>query len=74
MSMRQLRSSVPLHVPAVVKCEFMTRNTYVMVLTCNIFAMRIRTFMNVFRTLRETVSAEGMWYSGLPVLIRLRKP
>ena len=47
---------------------------YVMVLTCNIFAMHIRTLMNAFRTSRETVSGEGMWYSGLPVLIRLRKP
>jgi hypothetical protein len=72
--MHQLQSSVPLRVPAVVKCEFMTRNMYDMVLTCNILAMRIRTLTNVFRTSRETVSAEGMWYPGLPVFIRLRKP
>jgi hypothetical protein len=51
-----------------------TSDTYVMVLTCNIFAIHIRTLMNAFRTSRETVSAEGRWYSGLPVFIRLRKP
>lgn len=45
-----------------------------MLLTCNIFAMRFRTLTNTFRTSRETVSAEGMGYSGLPVFIRLRKP
>ena len=74
MSMRQLQSSVPLCVPAVVEGEFMRRNMYIIVLTCNISAMRFRTLTNTFRTSRETVLAEGMWYSGLPVFIRLWKP
>jgi hypothetical protein len=73
MSMHQSRSSVPLRVPAVTEGEFMMRNTYVMVLTCNILAMDFRTLTNTFRTSRETVSAEGIWYPGLPVFIRLRK-
>jgi hypothetical protein len=59
---------------AVVEGEFMMQNLYVMVLTCNIFAMHFWTLTNVFHTSRETVSAEGMWYSGLPVFIRLQKP
>ena len=74
MSISRLRCSAPLRVPAVVKGELTTRNMYVMVLTCNIFAMHIRTLTNEFRTSQETVSAEGMWYSGLPVFIRLQKP
>lgn len=32
--------------------------------------MRLRTFTNTFRTSRETVSGEGMWYSGRPVFMR----
>jgi hypothetical protein len=74
MSMHRLQSSVPLRVPAEAEGEFTMRNMYAMVLTCNIFAMHIRTLMNAFHTSWETVSAEGMWYSGLPVLIRLQKP
>jgi hypothetical protein len=41
MTMHQLQSSVPLCVLAVVEGEFMMQNLYVMVLTCNIFAMHL---------------------------------
>lgn len=43
-------------------------------LTCNIFAMRLRTLTNTFLTSLETVCGEGMGYSGRPVFMRLRKP
>ena len=42
--------------------------------TCSIFAIRWRTFTKTPRTTRETVSADGKWYSGLPVFIRVRNP
>jgi len=51
----------------------MMRNKYVMILTYKIFVRRFRTLTKTFRMLQETVSADGMWYSGLPVLIRLWK-
>ena len=43
-------------------------------LTCNIFVMRLRTLINTFLTSRETVSGEGMWYSGLPVFMSIWNP
>src|SRR5271156_3973564 len=73
MSMHRSRSSVPLCVPGVTEGEFMMRNAFDMILTCKIFARRFRTLTKTFRTSRETVSADGMGYSGLPVFIRLQK-
>lgn len=43
-------------------------------LTCSIFAMRLRTITKTFLTSWETVCGEGIGYSGRPVFMRLRKP
>jgi len=67
MSMHPSQSSGHRHVPA-------TRNGYLIAFTCRIFAMRLQTCTNTSPTLRETIFGEGVWYSGLPVFIRLRKP
>lgn len=40
----------------------------------SILAMCLRVLANTFFTSRETVAGYGMWYSGLPVFIRLWKP
>ncbi|KAF9541911.1 hypothetical protein CPC08DRAFT_448970 [Agrocybe pediades] len=41
---------------------------------CCMCAMRLRDFAKTIRTSRETVAGEGIWYSGLPVFIKLWKP
>ena len=65
MSMHWLQILVPLCIPVYLEGEFMMRNMYIMVLTCKILAMHFQMLMNMFHTSWDTVSAEGIRYSGL---------
>ena len=76
MSMHQSCSWEHLHIPMYQKVSFdyLLQNGYLMVHTCNIFAMHLQTFTKAYLTSWEMVSADGIWYSGCPVFIRLWKP
>ena len=72
-SMHRLQSSEHHCVPVPKKWVFLYIKSLAL-LTCNIFTMCLWALMNTFLTSWETISGEGMWYSGLPVFIRLWNP
>ena len=72
-SMSQSQSSERRHVPNTSEVSFFFFESLAL-LTCNIFAMRLQTLINTFLTSWETVSGEGMWYSGLPVFMSIWNP
>ena len=71
--MSWLQSSEHQHVPNAPEVSFFFFESLVL-LTCNIFAICLQTLINTFLTSQETVSGEGMWYSGLPIFMSVWNP